>query len=61
MMKHKIFKFIAIVCGIVALLCITTLDSPTLIPMCVCIACLSYLAIYATVKGCEIDGMDNDR
>lgn len=55
MMKHKVFKVLAIICSIIAVICITTLDSPSLVPMCTCVVCLSYLAIYATVKGCEID------
>lgn len=59
-MKHKVFKIIAIICGIVLLLCFIALDSQSRLPAYISIPCLVYLAVYAAFRGCEID-VDKDR
>lgn len=59
MMKHKAFKIIAIICGIILLFCFMALDSDTLIPVYVSLPCLIYICIYAAFRGCEID-VDKD-
>lgn len=57
-MISKIFDVIAILCVVLLFVFVMALDSPSVIPMYICLVCTIYLLIYARVKGVDVDELD---
>jgi len=53
-----IWDVLAIICAIVMFIFVMALDSPTVIPLVVCLVCAIYLTIYARAKGVDVDELD---